>query len=192
MTPAPGSVLWAPTLLLSIGCSLGLFGHDAVSVQSAGPSVTYRSAAVAPSGDLVVTTSGGNSEAIPKQGDQTGWEKLLISGDKTAVGALALYSNCCTSYDIPLQLVVYFRGKAHTFLGQGMAIFQWHFADRGSRIAYGYTTVHFSCGTTYELRDLETERLIEKAFVPEPCGPIPDPPAVNPPDWVRALIAEKN
>jgi hypothetical protein len=73
-----------------------------------------------------------------------------------------------------------------------MAIFRWHFADGGSRVAYGYTTVHFSCGTTYELKEVETERLIDKAFVPEPCGQVPDPPPGKPPAWVTALIAEKN
>lgn len=167
-------------------------GSDVVSVQSPRRSVTYQSAEVTPTGDLVVTTTGGNSEKIPKQEDQTGWEQPLISADKSAVGALALYSNWGTSYDVPLRLLVYSRGKAHTFLGQGMAIFDWHFADHGSHIAYGYTTVHFSCGTTYELRDVETERLVDKAFVPEPCGQNPNPPAVKSPDWVTALRAGKN
>jgi hypothetical protein len=137
-----------------------------------------------------VTTSRGRTEAIQKHVDQTGWDKLRISPDKTAVGALATYLNCCTSYDVPLQLVVYSRGRVHRFPGDGMAIFRWHFAGSGSRVAYGYTTVHFSCGTTYELRDVETERLIDKAFVPEPCGQLPDPAPVNPPGWVTALMAD--
>lgn len=36
-----------------------------------------------------------------------------------------MFGNCCTSYDIPLQLVVHSGGKTHRFEG-GSAIFDWH------------------------------------------------------------------
>jgi hypothetical protein len=69
-----------------------------------------------------------------------------------------MFGNCCTSYDIPLQLVVYAQGKVHRFTGVGLPIFQWGFADRGTRIAYGQETVHFACATHYELPDIASER----------------------------------
>jgi len=100
-----------------------------------------------------------------------------------------MFGNCCTSYDIPLQLVVHARGKLHKFKGVGLPIFQWGFADSGTRIAYGQETVHFSCVTHYELRDIDSERLIDSIDLPQPCGKIPEPKAVTIPQWVSALIA---
>src|SRR2546427_6205578 len=113
----------------------------------------------------------------------------MVSPDRTAVGAQADYPNCCTSYDIPLELVVYANGKVHRFTGIGLPIFQWHFADGGTRVAFGQEPVHFGCFIHYELRDIPSERLIESADIPEPCGQIPDPPTVAVPDWVKELNA---
>lgn len=53
----------------------------------------------------------------------------MISSARNAVAAQALFPNCCTSYDIPLQLLVFAAGKAHRFTGVGLPIFQWGFVD---------------------------------------------------------------
>jgi len=83
----------------------------------------------------------------------------VVADDRRAVGAQAMFGNCCTSYDIPLQLVIYSRGKTHRFEG-GLAIFDWHFADGGKRVAFSQQTVHFTCSVHWELRDTATERLV--------------------------------
>jgi hypothetical protein len=102
-----------------------------------------------------------------------------------------MFRNCCTSYDVPLQLVVYSSGKAHRFTGDGSPIFQWAFADSGTRIAYGQEPVHFACATHYELRDIESGRLVDSVDVPQSCGQRPDPQPVMIPDWVAKLISRK-
>ena len=51
---------------------------------------------------------------------------------------------CCTSYDIPLQLVIHSGGVTHRFEG-GLAIFDWHFADGGRRVVFSQQTVPFAC-----------------------------------------------
>jgi hypothetical protein len=43
---------------------------------------------------------------------------------------------------------------------------------------------HFGCSVHWELRDIETERLLASSDIPEPCGQIPEPPKVNIPKWV--------
>jgi hypothetical protein len=153
--------------------------------------VTYRSADVDATGVLRITSSDGRVIVLQKEGEQSSFRKPTISADRTAVGAQADYPNCCTSYDIPLELVIYSNGKVHRFKGIGLPIFQWHFADRGTRVAYGQETVHFGCEIHYELREIESERLLDSADVPQPCGQRPDPPQTAIPQWVQQLNAAR-
>ena len=159
--------------------------------SGASPPERYDSAALDAHGNLAILRSTGQTVIVQKEGDQTSFSAPLVSSGHTAVAAQALFPNCCTSYDIPLQLVVYAAGKVHRFRGVGMPIFQWGFADAGTRIAYGQTTVHFGCAFIYELRDIETERLLETIDVPEPCGQQPHPQPVAMPQWVVDLRSRK-
>lgn len=101
-----------------------------------------------------------------------------------------MFPNWGTSYDIPLGLVVYAAGRVHRFTGINLPIFQWAFADHGTRVAYGQEPVHSACATHYELRDVESERLIDSVDVPEPCGYLPDPKPVRVPKWVADLTSK--
>jgi hypothetical protein len=154
-------------------------------------SETYQSAAVDASGRLVITTSDYKTIIVPKEGEQTSFAEPILSSDRTAVGAQAQFPNCCTSYDLPLQLVIYANGKTHRFRGIGLPIFQWHFADGGTRVAFGQEPAHFGCSIHYELRDIRTERLIDSADIPQSCGQTSNPPAVKAPEWVAALKADQ-
>jgi hypothetical protein len=155
------------------------------------PTETYDSATVTARGDLLIVTASGRRVVVRKEREQTEFSTPVISSAGTAVAAQAMFRNCCTSYDIPLQLVVYARGRLHRFTGVQLPIFQWAFADGGTQIAYGQEPVHFGCSVHYELRDIASGRLIDKADVPEPCGPFPNPEAVKVPGWVTNLISQK-
>ena len=115
----------------------------------------------------------------------------ILSSARTAVGAQAKFLNCCTPYDIPSQLVIYSNGKVHRFTGIGLPIFQWRFVNGGTCVAFGQEPVHFGCSTHYELRDVLSERLIDSADIPEPCGQIPEPRVVKIPKWVTELNSER-
>jgi hypothetical protein len=151
---------------------------------------TYQAVAIDARGNLVITTSDRRTVVVPKEAEQTSFEAPLLSSNRTAVGTTAKFPNCCTSYDIPMKLVVYANGRTHRFTGIGLPIFQWHFADGGTRVAFGQEPVHFGCSIHYELRDIESERLIESADVPEPCGLNPNPTVEKVPDWVSDLTSE--
>ena len=152
---------------------------------------TYQSAALDANGNLAIAMANGMTVTVRKEGEQTSFSMPVLSSSKTAVGAQAMFPNCCTSYDIPLQLVVYAAGKVHRFTGVNLPIFQWAFADGGTRVAYGQEPVHFGCATHYELRDIESERVIEAVDIPQPCGQIPDPKPVRIPQWVADVISKK-
>jgi len=113
---------------------------------------TYESVNIDADGNLRILTSeqrtiivpkGGSPKADKSFGKQTAFEEPVLSDDRRAVGAQAMFGNCCTSYDIPLQLVIYSRGKTHRFEG-GLAIFDWHFADGGRRVVFSQQPVHFT------------------------------------------------
>ena len=162
---------------------------DFVPDETAQQPETYESAAIDADGNLSITTSDFRLITVPREGKQSSFRAPIVSRDRTSVGALAEYPNCCTSYDIPLQLVVYSKGGVHRFKGVELAMLEWHFADDGSRVAYGQESVHFSCETHYELRDIQSERLIDSAKVSVPCGQRPAPPPATNPPWVKALKA---
>jgi hypothetical protein len=153
---------------------------------------TYESTAIDGDGNLQIVTAdhktitvrkGGYARAGETFGTQTAFQAPVISRDGRAVGAQAMFGNCCTSYDVPLQLAIRAAGKIHRFEG-GLAIFDWHFVDGGKRVAYSQQIVHFACSVHWELRDIATERLLASSNIPAPCGQIPEPPKVNIPKWV--------
>jgi hypothetical protein len=179
-------VVAALTLLL-----LRDVGAGQTRPQSALPAETYESVVIDASGSLVITTSEQKIIVVPKQGEQSSFSEAVVSSARMAVGAPANFPNCCTSYDIPLQLVVYANGTVHRFTGNGLPISQWHFADGGRRVALGQEPVHFGCQIHYELRDIESERLIDSVDVPQACGQIPEARAVKIPQWVIDLTSRK-
>jgi hypothetical protein len=154
---------------------------------------TYESAVIDADGNIRIITADHRDIVVKKDGEQDGvreqtaFRAPTLSSSRTAVGAQADYAGCCTSYDIPLELVVYAQGRLHRFRGVGLPIFTWHFADAGTRIAYSQETVHFSCSTHYELRDIQSERLIDSVDVPELCAEDQHPQAVKIPNWVKEL-----
>jgi hypothetical protein len=157
----------------------------------------YESADIDADGNLSILTSeqktivvskGGSPKAGETFGKQTAFGKPVLSDDRRAVGAEAMFANCCTSYDIPLQLVIRSAGVTHRFEG-GLAIFDWHFADGGRRVVFSQQTVHFACSVHWELRDIATERLLGTADIPEACGQNPNPPKVKVPQWVTGTVS---
>jgi len=94
--------------------------------------------------------------------NQVGFMDAVISDDKTTVGWLALYPNCCTSYPIPLELIIFNNGKImRVFIGTGLPIWKWKFENKGTQVAFEQETVHGSGGIHYELREIKTGLLID-------------------------------
>jgi hypothetical protein len=87
----------------------------------------YDTVLVDGSGDLRILTRDGRQITPPKDPNQVAVDKAAISPDHLAVGWLALFPNCCTSYPIPLKLVVYTRGRVYTFVGAGLPVWRWGF-----------------------------------------------------------------
>jgi len=104
---------------------------------------------------------------------QTYFEKAMISDDKTTIGWLAEYPNCCTSYPIPLELIIFRNGEIlHVFTGTGLPIWKWKFENKGTHVAFEQETVHGGGGIHFELREIKTGLLIDSHDgEPQPNAP---------------------
>ena len=148
----------------------------------------YARASVDSAGQVRIVTRDGRAIVPVKRPDQVEFARVAISPDGRRVGWLALYPNCCTSYPIPLELVVYTNGKVHIFRGSEQAVWRWCFMAGSKQVAFEQETVHGGFGVHYELRDVASGRLIAE-FDPE-VGPDQQVLANQKvPGWVAELDA---
>ena len=149
---------------------------------AAGAQETFERADVDQHGRLRIVTSTGRVIVPVARRDQVGFDKPAISADRRAVGWLALFPNCCTSYPIALSVGAYASGRQRAFTGNDLAVARWSFAVDGKQLAFRQETVHGGSGVHYELRDVSTGRRLA-TYDPDPERP------ANPPAWVRTLDA---
>jgi hypothetical protein len=156
----------------------------------------YVNASVAADGALQIVTAAGQvivPAPEPERefiGKPVGYDQIQISIDGRAVGWVALYPNCCTSYPIPLALVVYSNGIKRSYAGNGLPVWKWRFVAAGSQVVFRQETVHGGLGVNYELRDVLSGDLIAE-FSP-PVSPDNQPlRGQRVPEWVAALDAAR-
>jgi hypothetical protein len=139
-------------------------------------------------GQLRIVTSDGRTITIPKKDAQVGFEQIVISADGASIGWLELDTYCCTSYPIPMRLVVYATAQRRTFTGSGLPIWRWSFTDGGKHIAFHQETVHGGLGIHYELREVSTGTLTAE-FNPAVGADNQPLPNQDVPQWVKDLNA---
>jgi hypothetical protein len=162
----------SPILIMCVATTLA--GTEIAAQQ------TYRRAEIDSNGQLRIITSSRREIAPRKDGDQLSFDKVAISADHQSVGWLALYPNCCTSYPIPLKLVVLTRGTERTFTGNGLPVWEWSFSSDGKRVALRQAPVHGVAGLHFELRDIQSGRRM-RSFDPESDN------SRGMPAWIRVL-----
>jgi len=131
-----------------------LFAWWMVLPLSWAASEMYIEATVDKEGQLHIVTADHRDIMPEKENEQDGFDTPAISEDHTTVGWLALYPHCCTSYPMPLALVIYSNGTVvHTF-GARFPVWQWRFETHGTQGAFAQETVHGHRGVHVELRDM--------------------------------------
>ena len=131
-------------------------------IQPAEPVIEiYKTISVDDHHQLHIVTADGHI-ITPRMGkDQIGFQSPALSPDKRTAGWLALYSVPGVTSALPLDLVIYKNGETlHRFKGNHLPIWNWKFLDDGRQVAYGRDTLHFSDGGHYELRNVESGRLV--------------------------------
>jgi hypothetical protein len=137
---------------------LGLVTATLIAAESPAQT-TYRRAELDANGQLVVTPYGGRAIPAPRDSGQVAFSQVAISPDRSAVGWTALHPNCCTTYPVPLELVILRGGKTNAIVGNGLPIWRWRFSADGRRVALRQGPVHGG-PMHYELRDIRTGHLV--------------------------------
>jgi len=132
---------------------------------------------------VVVTTRDHRQVVVAKDADQVGLDRVVVSSDHSAVGWLAMYPNCCTSYPIPLKLMVYSGGRLRVLSPNELPIWYWSFRNGAREVCYQQETVHGGFGVRYELREVATGKLLAR-FEPGHGG--------SKPAWAKELDASRS
>ena len=122
---------------------------------------SIENAWIAPGGRVQVQV-GGKTMNLAQEPSQVSARALAISPDRQAVGWLVEAPNCCTSYPIPLTLMLLRPGAKAMRLGaNGLAIWGWAFRAGGAQVAFYTGPVHGDYIPNYQLHDVRTGRLID-------------------------------
>ena len=112
-----------------------------------------------------------------------GFSGVQLAEDRQTLGWTINVENCCTSYSIPLSVVV-FRHKQvlHTF-DQGQMVWNWIFVQGGEHVAVVFGPTHGPEVGDYRLYDVKTGKLISEIWGDE------DTQALKPsaPEWAKRL-----
>jgi hypothetical protein len=106
-------------------CSLSLAMGGSASVAQ-----SVKSAYVDAAGKVHVVYGDGRDTLIPWEEDQVSSDAPAVALDHETVGWLVLVPNCCTSYPVPVVLVIYRSGRIVQQIGDGMMVYKWQFLGR--------------------------------------------------------------
>lgn len=113
-------------------------------------------------GALHLVDAAGHDTKASREKDQVAFSSPQVAGDDQTVGWLAEFPNCCTSYPIPLTLVIYRDGKIIQRLKPGLMIVDWRFRMEGKQVAFCTNTVHGNSAPHCELHDVNSAQLLEQ------------------------------
>jgi hypothetical protein len=111
-------------------------------------------------GKVHVFDSVGHDSISPQDKDQVSCSSPKIAEDKRTVGWLAAYPNCCTSYPLPLALVIYRDGKVIRQFQPGQSIWDWQFLKGGAEVAFWIGPTHGDFVPHFELHDVRSGKLL--------------------------------
>ena len=138
-------------------------------------------AVVDSTGQLRVELSNARAVVPAKDSDQVAFEQVAVSADRRVAGWVNVYPNCCTSYPLPLKLVLMHASGEQTIIGTDLPIWQWAFAG-SDRVVIRGAPVHGGAAD-YQLRDIRTGRLIATVAA--------DSPSASLPEWARPVAHQR-
>jgi hypothetical protein len=129
----------------------------AAPLAQAGPFVGVTLSA---NGDALTIDNGQAPFPAPKtEEEQRGYAQPQVSGDGRLVGWVALETACCTSYPLPITLVLLREDRSLVRFEEGLPIWAWKF-EKGGTIAFRQRTTHGTSTITYKLIRIRDRKLI--------------------------------
>jgi hypothetical protein len=115
--------------------------------------------------------------------NSVGFSEVQLAADRQTLGWTIDVENCCTSYSIPVSVVVLRHKQVfHTF-SQGQMVWSWMFVQGGGRLAVVFGPVHGPEVGDYRLYDVNTGRLISEIRGDEDTQSL----RPNAPEWAKVL-----
>lgn len=158
------------------------------------PAMAERYTAITSVDDLSeVTIQVGSTtiKAPQTESAQQGFDEPRISSNGQLAGWLALESNCCTSYPVPLTLVIFERGKVIRRFHESLPIWQWSFARHDSAVAVRQHPTHGNSWMSYKLMSISDGKTLQSYSCPIKGSDVPDDYKPTPvPTWVWSVANE--
>ena len=132
--------------------------------------VAYMAAALetdAATGEIFIRRTDGSTIPLPTLRNQVEIEKTYVSADGKRIGWLVDEPNCCTSYPVPLHLVIFKGGRIEKTFEEDQCIFDWAFAKKGTAVSYWTSVLHGSDYQNFLLRDIASGKRLARYFYPD-------------------------
>jgi hypothetical protein len=148
----------------------------------------YSGASLSADGSrLTIKSTRGNLVAPKTEAAQQGYSQPRVASDGRAVGWLALSPSCCTSYPLPLALVVMDARRKPVRFEESPPIWAWKFELGNSAVAYRQRTTHGTSMITYKLVRIRDREVLEQY---ECFSEDASSPAAEVPGWVWSIAEE--
>jgi hypothetical protein len=98
---------------------------------------------------------------ISPEKDQVAADPPVIGPDHEIVGWTVQVPNCCTSYPIPVALVLLKCGRVIQHIADGLMVYKWSFLRNGQEVAVSSGTVHGMQGIHLSLYNALTGKLLK-------------------------------
>lgn len=96
--------------------------------------------------------------------NDVGFAHLQLAPDRQTLGWEVDVENCCTSYPVPLRVVVFRHGKVLRSFAPGQMVWEWMFLLDGKRLAIVTGPTHGPEVGHYCLYNVQTGKLIAEVF----------------------------
>ena len=112
-----------------------------------------------------------------------GFSGVELAQDRQTLGWTINFQNCCTSYSIPLSVVVFQHKQVlHTF-DQGQMVWSWMFLEGGKQVATVFGPTHGPEVGDYQLYDVKTGKLMSEVWGDADTQSL----KTDAPDWAMRL-----
>ena len=146
-----------PQILTLIAFSLVIVLEPAVTAKEPSP---ITNISIGPDKQVHVSQREGEEFVAPVELEQVDLSLPRVADDHRTAGWLADFDNCCTSYPIPLMLVIYRDGRVIQHFRPGQSIWDWQFLKAGKQVAFWIGPTHGTYTPHFELHDIRSGRLL--------------------------------
>ena len=106
-----------------------------------------------------------------------------MAQDRQTLGWTINVENCCTSYSIPLSVVVFQHKHVLHTLEQGQMVWSWMFLEDGKQVAVVFGPTHGPEVGYYQLYDVKTGKRVSEVWGDADAQSL----KTDAPDWAKRL-----